>query len=567
MPADDPDTSRDEPAEPRGGGTTSASPPSRAPIPTGAPAKAPAPAAAAAGRAFRRRPTSLGDAFRFFLPLMLMAELMMISHAVISAFLARMTDPEPVLAAYSIAFYFHATIGSPIWACQFVAVSFIRDRASMRRLLFFSLQVAAFVSLVLFTVGLTPVGAWLFRTLFGAGPEVADAAQRCTFIFSFVMLFAVVRSLVYGLFMVERKTIYVTLGTVVRLAGLAVVLAGLTLFIEGAEVGAIALVACIAIETVFGVIVARPFFRRLPAGRHPPSYRELWKFSWPIMIMQTAESGVIFTINLFLGRLVRPELALAAFGLLDSLMRLLLSPLRNVIQTVQALVRFRRDVGVILTFATIVGSGFAGMTLLFHFEGGADLRAREGHGAAAAHGGVRGARVGIRLPPRARDGGRFPRARAPHRGQADRGDRDRLRGATPHGGSGRGSGHPPRDDERRPHRDVRPHRRIPRRVGSAPRPPPLDRPDPRATPPPPTARAPQNRHRRRRVAPVCIVPTEGDAARMLELQERPPRPNGSGWLHSPTTETKDPMEGTTLLTERTEWTTFGRRSDYGCNPS
>ena len=367
MPADDPGTSRDEPAEPRGGGTTTASPPSRAPIPTRAPAKVPAPTAA--GGAFRRRPTSLGDAFRFFLPLMLMAELMMISHAVISAFLARMADPEPVLAAYSIAFYFHATIGSPIWACQFVAVSFIRDRASMRRLLHFSLQVAGVITLVMLAVGLTPLGIWLFRTLFGAGPEVAAAAQRCALIFTFVMLFAVVRSLVYGLFMVERKTIYVTLGTVVRLAGLAVVLAGLTLFIEGAEVGAIALVACIGIETAFGVVVARPFFRRLPAGSHPPSYRELWKFSWPIMIMQTAESGVIFTVNLFLGRLVRPELALAAFGLLDSLMRLLLSPLRNVIQTVQTLVRFRRDVRVIIIFAAIVGGGFAGMMLLFHLEG------------------------------------------------------------------------------------------------------------------------------------------------------------------------------------------------------
>ena len=66
---------------------------------------------------------------------MLMAELMMISHAVISAFLARMSDPEPILAAYSISFYLHATLGSPIWACQFVAVSFIKDRASMKRLL------------------------------------------------------------------------------------------------------------------------------------------------------------------------------------------------------------------------------------------------------------------------------------------------------------------------------------------------------------------------------------------------------------------------------------------------
>ena len=87
------------------------------------------------------------------------------------------------------------------------------------------------------------------------------------------------------------------------------------------------------------------------------------------MIMQTAESGVIFTVNLFLGRLVRPELALAAFGLLDSLMRLLLSPLRNVIQTVQTLVRFRRDVRVIIIFSAIVGGGFAGMMLLFHLEG------------------------------------------------------------------------------------------------------------------------------------------------------------------------------------------------------
>ena len=347
-------TSSDDPAGP-GGGTAST------PASTSAPA--------AAGRAFRRRPTSLGDAFRFFLPLMLMAELMMISHAVISAFLARMSDPEPILAAYSIAFYFHATLGSPIWACQFVAVSYIRDRASMYRLLFFSLQVAGAIALIMLTVGLTPFGDWLFGTLFGAGPEVASAAKRCALIFTFVIVFAVVRSLVYGLFMVERKTIFVTLGTVVRLAGLAVVLAGLTRFIEGAEVGAIALVACIGIETVFGVIVARPFFRRLPAGSRPPSYRELWKFSWPIMIMQTAESGVIFTINVFLGRLVRPELALAAFGLLDSLMRVILSPLRNVIQTVQTLVRFRRDVRVIVTFATIVGGGFAALMLLFHLEG------------------------------------------------------------------------------------------------------------------------------------------------------------------------------------------------------
>ena len=323
---------------------------------------------ASAGQAFRRRRASLGDAFRFFLPLMLMAELMMISHAIIAAFLARMADPEPVLAAYSISFYFHAMLGSPVWACQFVAVSYIRDRASMRRLLFFSLHVAGAIFAVQIAVGLTPAGNWLFRTLFGAGPEVANAAQRCIVIFSFTMLFSVARTLAYGLFMVERKTILVTLGTVVRLAGLAVVLVALTRFLEGPEVGALALVGCIAVEALFGLFLMRPFFRRLPTGDQPPGYRELWKFSWPIMIMQVAESGVAFTVNLFLGRVVRPELALAAFGLLDSLMRLILSPLRNVIPTVQALLRFRRDVPVIVTFAFAVGGGFAAVMLLFHVE-------------------------------------------------------------------------------------------------------------------------------------------------------------------------------------------------------
>ena len=59
--------------------------------------------------------------------------------------------------------------------------------------------------------------------------------------------------------------------------------------------------------------------------------------------MQTAESGIAFIMNFFLGRLPRPELAIAAFGVLDGLIRVLLSPLRNLIHTTQALVKNRAD--------------------------------------------------------------------------------------------------------------------------------------------------------------------------------------------------------------------------------
>ena len=52
-----------------------------------------------------QRPTvTIKESYRFFTPLIFMAELHMLSHAIISAFLARMPNPEPILAAYSIAF-------------------------------------------------------------------------------------------------------------------------------------------------------------------------------------------------------------------------------------------------------------------------------------------------------------------------------------------------------------------------------------------------------------------------------------------------------------------------------
>ena len=79
-------------------------------------------------------------------------------------------EPEPILAAYSMAFYLHATLGSPVWACQFVAISYIRDRASMRRLLIFSTQTFALVGWFWALIALTPFGPAFFAKVFGASP-------------------------------------------------------------------------------------------------------------------------------------------------------------------------------------------------------------------------------------------------------------------------------------------------------------------------------------------------------------------------------------------------------------
>lgn len=306
------------------------------------------------------RPASLKDAYKFFVPLMFMAELMFISHAVISAFLARMADPEPILAAYSISFYMHATLGSPVWALQIVAVSYIRDKASIRRLGTFSIQVVASIAWLWLLISFTSVGDWLCQTLFGASAEVTAAAKLCMFVSFLVVPLSIVRSFCYGLLMVKRRTMLVTYGTAVRLIALTGILWALSFAPEHAVIGVLGLGGCILVETLYAVIIARPFYRELPESSEPvPSHRELWRFSWPVMLMQTAESGVAFTTNFFLGRLLRPELAIAAFGVLDSLVRVLLSPLRNLTQTCQALVRQEGDARVVAWFGLQIGVLFA----------------------------------------------------------------------------------------------------------------------------------------------------------------------------------------------------------------
>jgi len=302
---------------------------------------------------------------------MLMAELMMISHAVIAAFLVRMPEPEPILAAYSVAFALHATLGSPVWACQIVFLSFVRDRLAVRRLLTFGMQTVLAVAWIWLILALTPAGDMFLMELFGVSESVAEAAKLCLLVSLWIPPTSILRSLAYAILMAERKTIYVTLGTVIRLAGLAGLLAVLTDWFSGAVIGMLALAGCITVETIVALIIAYPAYKRLAAAGKPvPGYKELWRFSWPIMMMQTAESGVALTANFFLGRLPRPELALAAFAVSESIMRVLLSPLRNLIHTTQTLVRNRADARVIVIFALHSAVIFGGLTLLlFHVPG------------------------------------------------------------------------------------------------------------------------------------------------------------------------------------------------------
>ena len=75
-------------------------------------------------------PLSFKIILMFFLPLIFMTELHQISHSIVHAFLARLTNPMLVLAAFSVAFAFNTTISSVNQVSIQGGISFITDRAS-----------------------------------------------------------------------------------------------------------------------------------------------------------------------------------------------------------------------------------------------------------------------------------------------------------------------------------------------------------------------------------------------------------------------------------------------------
>lgn len=297
-------------------------------------------------------PLTVRVAVLFFMPLIISTELHQLSHSLVHAFLARLGDPITTLAAFSIAFAFNTTFSGIISVGTQAGMSYITDKRSFWRVARFYFAVSLVPFFVIEAFSLTPLGDWLFGTLMGASAEVTRLAKAAAAVMALWIFPNQARNLATALCMMRRRTLPISYATILRLVSQALMLLVLPFWMEGAVAGAASLVGCMTVEALFMYWVSRQYYAELPArGGEQASYRQMWTFSWPLMITQITENGVSFVINFFLGRLANPDLALAAFGVVNALKSLVASPLRNLVQTAQALTHSRHDLRVILQFA------------------------------------------------------------------------------------------------------------------------------------------------------------------------------------------------------------------------
>lgn len=311
---------------------------------------------------------TLGTAYRFFLPLILMTELNAISKSVIHAFLARTAAPSVSLAGFNIAFTFYYSLTSTTEVSQLLTLSYLRHQRCLLHLLKFYCLLLIPPLLLAEFVAFTALGDWVFGGLFGASDDAVAQAKAATFMLSLTAPILVVRALAFGILMLHGRTPLITISTLVRLLSLGVSLAILPQLLEGAVAGAAALTLCMLVETVVAWFLAFPYFRAMPREGELPRYRELWRFAWPLILNTSSEMGMVFIINVLLGRLTNPDLALAAFGVVHGLVSLLLSPVRNLVQTAQTLVKTAQDRDVMTRFSHHLVAGFGGLAFVLFWS-------------------------------------------------------------------------------------------------------------------------------------------------------------------------------------------------------
>lgn len=300
---------------------------------------------------YKHAPLTVKAALLFFAPLILTTELHQVSHALVHGFLARLGDPTTTLAAFSVAFAFNTTFSGIMNVATQAGLSFITDRRSFWRLTRFYFLISLVPFFFIQIVSWTPLGTWIFGELIGASDEVARLACSASAVMGLWILPNQVRNISTALCMRARRTMLISHSTIIRLVAQALLLVVLPFYMEGAVAGAGSLVGGMSVEAIYMYCISRPIYAALPAtGASLPSHRQLWTFSWPLMITQATENGVTFVISFFLGRLANPDLALAAFGVVNALQLLIVSPLRNLVQMAQALVQSREDMRVMLTF-------------------------------------------------------------------------------------------------------------------------------------------------------------------------------------------------------------------------
>ncbi len=280
----------------------------------------------------------MGELLRFFLPLAAASMMMMLTHSVVNAALARTSRPETFLAAHALAMSMAVILESPVMVMRQVTIALATSAARFHLIRQITGWVAGACLTVAAVIAYTPVGPIIFGDLFGAPEALIAHVLPALRVLMLMPLTSAVRGLYQGLLTRRRATLPITWGMAARVVMMSGLAWAITTYrwLDGAVVGAVIFLAGMATEGLVSMMAVRS--RPVPSGDwHQPGvmgYRWTLGFYAPLMLAGLLASLGKPIINSGLARIPQAAPELAAFTVASALAWIVLAPCQNVHQTV-----------------------------------------------------------------------------------------------------------------------------------------------------------------------------------------------------------------------------------------
>ena len=192
-----------------------------------------------------------GALARFHMPLAASTLLYLLAQPLVAAALARLPNPESVLAAWPVAAGLLFILRSPALALPEVIIALIDEKGSRPALRQFSLRLGLICTALLAVISYTPLSHFYFRTLIGVNEDLARMAVVGGMVGVLLPSIIAWQSWFRGQLTAQRATTALTFAMIANMLCMAVLLiGGVALQAPGVALAAVALTVSTGVETL-----------------------------------------------------------------------------------------------------------------------------------------------------------------------------------------------------------------------------------------------------------------------------------------------------------------------------
>ena len=304
-----------------------------------------------------------GGFARFYTPLAATSLLLTATNPILAAALARSTDPVIALAGYQVAFAVCGVLYAPLLVVQQVAAARLLAGGSFSPVWRFAYLIGALLSLLGALIAYTGVGDLVFAGAVGVGPRVLDEAVEAMRWLWPVPFLTAVRAAHQGRLVAGHRTVPIAGATGGRTGILAVVAFAFLATGGGAWLGAMAFTAGMIVETLV-VMVARTPGLQLEQQDCEVDNENVARFSAPLMLNVLLWWATPLIINAVLARTANPDLALAAFAVVEAVAWFIAAPVGQLQHASIALVQCSETHRRVRSWGAVVAFAMLGLLLL-----------------------------------------------------------------------------------------------------------------------------------------------------------------------------------------------------------